>query len=94
MSLFSFKYLTKTNYLNLLFVAIPISFIAGNTAINVNIVLLILSTFFLYGSNLVKIRYYLLDKIIVLFFVCVWSEYVCCIGPSPFSACLQLFFGV
>ena len=52
MSLFSLKYLTKTNYLNLLFVAIPISFIAGNTAINVNIVLLILSTFFLYGSSL------------------------------------------
>ena len=69
MSLFSLKYLTKTNYLNLLFVTIPISFIAGNTAINVNIVLLILSAFFLYGSNLVKIRYYLLDKIIVLFFV-------------------------
>ena len=69
MSLISLKYLTKTNYLNLIFVTIPISFIVGNTAINANIVILILSTFFLYGSNIVKIKYYLLDKIIILFFV-------------------------
>ena len=63
------KYLTRTNYLNLLFATIPISFIAGNTAINANIVLLVISTFFLYGRNPFKIKYYLLDKIIILFFL-------------------------
>ena len=85
MSLFSLKYLTKTNYLNLLFVAIPISFIAGNTAINVNIVLLILSTFFLYGSSLTKIRYYLLDKIIISFFLLILL--------TGFSNNLYLYYG-
>ena len=69
MSISLSKYLSRTNYLNLLFAAIPISFIAGNTAINANIVLLVISTFFLYGRNPFKIKYYLLDKIIILFFL-------------------------
>ena len=63
------KYLTRTNYLNLLFCTIPISFIAGNTAINANIVLLIISTFLFFGSNPIKVKYYLLDKVIILFFL-------------------------
>ena len=65
----SSKYLTKTNYLNLIFSAIPISFILGNTAINSNILLLIFSTIFLYGTNSIKIKYYLLDRLIILFFL-------------------------
>ena len=65
----SSKYLTKTNYLNLIFSAIPISFILGNTAINSNILLLIFSTIFLYGANSIKIKYYLLDRLIILFFL-------------------------
>ncbi len=69
MSISLSKYLSRTNYLNLLFATIPISFIAGNTAINANIVLLVISTFFLYGRNPFKIKYYLLDKIIILFFL-------------------------
>ena len=58
MSISLSKYLSRTNYLNLLFAAIPISFIAGNTVINANIVLLVISTFFLYGRNPFKIKYY------------------------------------
>ncbi len=69
MSISLSKYLTRINYLNLLFCAIPISFIAGNTAINANIILLIISTFFFYRINPVKLKYYLLDKIIILFFL-------------------------
>ena len=71
MSLFSSKYLTKTNYLNLLFAAIPISFIAGNMIININILLLILSTFFIYWREVFKIKYYFLDKFIFLSFLIV-----------------------
>ncbi len=71
MSSNSLKYLTKTNYLNLIFSTIPISFIAGNTIVNINIVLLILSTFFFYGKIFTKIKYHLLDKIIILFFLMV-----------------------
>ncbi len=69
MSISSLKYLTKTNYLNLLFITIPISFIVGNGAINTNIVLLILSSFVFYGRDPLKVKYYLLDKVIILFFL-------------------------
>ena len=37
--------INKTNFLNLLIAFIPASFIAGNTIINLNIILLILSVF-------------------------------------------------
>ena len=48
--------IVKKNYLNLLLAAIPLSFIAGNMAININIVLIILSSLFIFGRNLFKIN--------------------------------------
>jgi O-antigen ligase len=58
----------KKKYLNLLLAVIPLSFILGNMAININIVLIILSSLFLFGKNLFKINYFFLDKLIFLFF--------------------------
>jgi O-antigen ligase len=58
----------KKNYLTLLLATIPLSFIAGNMLININVVLLILSSLFLFGRNLFKINYFYLDKLIFLFF--------------------------
>ena len=59
---------SKNNLINFLLAFIPLSFIAGNTIININIILLILSVFFFYGKEVFKIKYYFLDKIIFLFF--------------------------
>ena len=60
--------LTKRNFFNLLLALMPFSFIAGNMIININTILIILFTIVLFGKNLLKIKYHLLDKIIILFF--------------------------
>ena len=58
----------SSNLFNLLVASFPISFIAGNMIININIVLLILSTLIIHGKSFFNTRYYFLDKIIFLFF--------------------------
>ena len=50
--------ITKSNYLNLLIFLIPVSFVAGNMIININLILLILSTLILYGKEVFKIKYF------------------------------------
>ena len=47
---------TKYNFINFLIAFIPLSFIAGNTIININILLLIISVFLLHGKEVLKIR--------------------------------------
>ena len=69
MHLISKLNLTKTNYLSLLFSLIPFSFIAGNMLININIILIIVSTFIFFGLNPFKIKFYLIDKLIISYFV-------------------------
>ena len=64
--------LTKINYkiflINFLFSFIPISFIAGNLILNINILLFIIFTIFFYGKDLFTLNFNVLDKIIVVFF--------------------------
>ena len=62
-------HLSRINYLNTLLALIPISFIAGNLIINLNIVLVIVSTIFLYNKKLFKIKLFFFDKLLILFFV-------------------------
>ena len=90
-------YLSKNNYLSFLLALFPISFIAGNLIINLITILLILSTFFLYKKEPFKIKFYLLDKIILIFFLLVLlSGIVSAIGwyleeswKSPFKTILR-----
>ena len=58
----------KTHYFSLLFCLLPISFIAGNMIININVFLLILSSLIIFKKSLFKIEYFLLDKLIFSFF--------------------------
>lgn len=69
MSLFLKSQITKINFLSILIALFPISFIAGNMIINLNILLLILSCLIIYKSTVFNINYFLLDKIIILFFL-------------------------
>ena len=62
-------HLSRINYLNTLLALIPISFIAGNLIINLNIVLVMVSTIFLYNKKLFKIKLFFFDKLLILFFV-------------------------
>ena len=95
-------YLSKNNYLSFLLALFPISFIAGNLIINLITVLLIISSIFFYNKEIFKIKFYFLDKIIILFFFLVLlSGIVSAIGfylddswKSPFRTILRssLFF--
>ena len=68
MTLFSNKIYTKSNFTNFLLLLVPLTFIIGNVAINLNIFLFILSTLIFYKKDIFKIDYHFLDKIIFIFF--------------------------
>ena len=56
------------NYFTLLIALIPVSFIAGNLVINLNVFVIIVSSLLIFGKEIVKIKLILLDKLIFLFF--------------------------
>ena len=68
MYLFSKINLTKANLISFLLALFPLSFIAGNMIININILLLIISSVIFFSKDLFKIKIFFLDKIIFLFF--------------------------
>ena len=55
-------------YFNLLLSLMPLSFIAGNMIININTILIILSTLILFRGDIFKTKFFLIDKIIFIFF--------------------------
>ena len=59
---------SKKNFLNILFSLIPLSFIVGNTMLNLNIFLLCVSTIIFYNRNIIKLNFYFIDKIFLVFF--------------------------
>ena len=59
----------KTFSINLLFSFIPISFLAGNLILNINILLLIILTIFFYGKDIFSLDFNIFDKIILIFFI-------------------------
>ena len=68
MSLFSKINLNKENYLSLLLALFPLSFIAGNMIININIILLISSAIILFKKEVFKLKNFFLDKLIFIYF--------------------------
>ena len=69
MKLFSNFEISKENYFSFLLALIPISFIAGNTIININVILFIFSGLFFFSKDLFKLKYFFLDKILFLYFL-------------------------
>ncbi|MDB2353667.1 O-antigen ligase family protein [Candidatus Pelagibacter bacterium] len=69
MNLFSKLQISKINYLSVLVALFPVSFIIGNMAININIILLIISCFFFYKYQTFKLNYFFIDKIVLIFFL-------------------------
>ena len=68
MYLYSNYQITKSNYFSLLIALLPISFIAGNMIININVILLILSCLIIHFKEIFKIHFHILDKLIISFF--------------------------
>ena len=62
----------KINYetflINSLFSFIPISFIAGNLVLNINILLFLICAIYFRGKDVLKINLYFIDKLIIIFF--------------------------
>ena len=65
--------LTINNTLTLLAAIIPLSFIAGNLVLNLNIIILILVSLIIYRGKIFKIEYDFLDKLIITFFAYIIS---------------------
>ena len=63
---FSLKY---KNYFSLLLSLIPASFIAGNLIINLNVLILILSALIIFKKKVFHIKYLLIDRFILLYFL-------------------------
>ena len=59
----------KIFLLSFLLAILPVSFIAGNTIINLNIILILLAAFSFYKLSIFKIKYFFLDKLIFAFFL-------------------------
>ena len=68
MTLFFKRSIFLNNYFSYLLALLPISFIAGNLIINLNIVILIISALVLFRKDIFLLKYYFLDKILILFF--------------------------
>ena len=71
--MYSFLYLDAISFsshnLSALYLAlIPISFILGNMAININLLLIVISGLILFKGSIFKIRFYKLDNLIFAYF--------------------------
>ncbi len=69
MHLFLNRQYNIKKFFSILLAILPVSFIAGNLIININILLIISSCFLIYQKEIFKIKYLLLDKTIFLFFL-------------------------
>ena len=69
--MFNFKLLNTNQYiiLNVLFCLIPLSYIIGNFAVNLNVLLLIIFSLFLFKTKIFQIKLLLVDKFIIIFFI-------------------------
>lgn len=60
---------SKKLILNFLLCCLPLSFILGNLAINLNIILLVVISSFFYFNQIYRINFSLLEKITIVFFI-------------------------
>ena len=68
MKLFSELNKFEKNYFSVLLALLPISFVAGNLIININIILIIFSAILIYKKELFSLKYILVDKLLFLYF--------------------------
>lgn len=68
MYLFSKMSSANNYYLNILLALFPFSFIAGNMIININLLLIIISSIIIFPKDCFKIKFFILDKLIIAYF--------------------------
>ena len=60
---------SKYNVINIIILLIPLSYIAGNLVLNLNILILTLTSLILFFKEIFRIQLNKIDKLILLFFV-------------------------
>ena len=73
MPLINSSIISRSFVINILFSFIPISFIAGNLLLNANILLLLISSLLFYKTDIFKEKISIIDKVIILLFIYVFS---------------------
>lgn len=63
------RFYSKYNLINIIISLIPLSYIAGNLILNLNILILLITTSILFRTEIFKVELNKIDKIILLFFV-------------------------
>ena len=71
MYLFSPTNIFKERFLSILLALLPVSFVAGNMIININLISIIIFSFIIFGKDIFNLKYFLLDKLIFSFFLLV-----------------------
>ena len=74
MELTTIKVFSTKNLLNIFLCFLPFSFIAGNLAINLNLLLIIILSSIFYGKDIISSKFFLIDRLIIFFFFI----YFCC----------------
>lgn len=69
MNLVEIKIFNSKNILNFLVSILPISFIAGNLIINLNLVFIILLTFLFYWREILNTKLFFFDKLLIIIFI-------------------------
>ena len=69
MQTFFNRYLDNKYLINFLIAIIPISFIAGNLIINLNLVLIILVSLIVFNKKFFDFNFHLLDKLLIVLFL-------------------------
>ena len=60
---------SKVLIINFFISLIPITYIAGNSLLNLNIIIILLFFFWLYTPNIFKFNLTNLDKLVIIFFI-------------------------
>tara|TARA_B100000963_G_scaffold358848_1_gene384543 strand:- start:2667 stop:3989 length:1323 start_codon:yes stop_codon:yes gene_type:complete len=68
MHLFSNTNVFKEKSLSILLALLPLSFVAGNLVINLNVILIIICTFIFFKEKVFSLKYYFLDFLIFFYF--------------------------
>ena len=69
MELTTIKVFSTKNLLNIFFCFLPVSFIAGNLVINLNLLLIIILSSIFYGKNIISSKFFLIYILMIFFFL-------------------------
>lgn len=79
-----FKNINFNNIINFLLALLPLSFIAGNLLINLNIILIIFSSLFFWKLDFFRIKINFIDKFLIILFI--YSLIIALLNLSEFSS--------